>query len=236
MTLEVGSQPICMKEGGAVCPDIGSTANLVRFRRVAHSNSLFAKMGLPRIMTYGALANLKFRDGRMDDVRYAADISADIAGAKDNFAAVALAADLPALLRKGALGALRGKLDFSWYSLTFGFRGWEFPSWSMIWGATCRASRILMGVVAIEHATPVFRPPWVEVAFSRMRLNPACGGIRLPFAGDGMCSFTPSRTFSACKAATLGAARDGALSDPKQIIMDLHVNWRRAPAQQIRRV
>ena len=51
-----------------------------------------------------------------------------------------------------------------------------------------------------------------------------------------MCGFTPPHTFPACKAATLGDARDGALPDPKKIIMKSHANWGRASAQQIKRI
>ena len=39
----------------------------------------------------------------------------------------ALDADIPALLRKGALGALAGQLDLARSTLTFGSRGIEIP-------------------------------------------------------------------------------------------------------------
>ena len=51
-----------------------------------------------------------------------------------------------------------------------------------------------------------------------------------------MCRFNPPRTLSACEAATLEYARDGTLSDPKNIIMKWYVNWLSASAQQIERV
>ena len=51
-----------------------------------------------------------------------------------------------------------------------------------------------------------------------------------------MCSFTPPRILSACKAATPGDARDGAPPDPRKIIVKFRVNWGHASAQQIRRV
>ena len=51
-----------------------------------------------------------------------------------------------------------------------------------------------------------------------------------------MRSFTPPPTFSACKEVTLGDAPRGTLSDPKGIIMKLHVNWGRASGQQTKRV
>ena len=58
----------------------------------------------------------------------------------------------------------------------------------------------------------------------RKRANLANGGSRFPFTEDGMWSFTPPRTASACKAVTFGDARDGAPPEPKAIIMKLHVN------------
>ena len=76
----------------------------------------------------------------------------------------------------------------------------------------------------------------VDWACARKRSNPDHGGMRLPITVDGMCGSTPPRTFSACKAATLGDARDGALSDPKKIIMKSPANWGRASAQQIKRI
>ena len=51
-----------------------------------------------------------------------------------------------------------------------------------------------------------------------------------------MCSFAPPLTFPAYNAATLSDARDGALSDPKKIIIELHVNRGHTSARQIKRV
>ena len=63
-------------------------------------------MGLPRVSTYPAQARFEFGDGRMGDVRFAANITVGIAGAEGNFTAFVLDADIPASLRKGALEAL----------------------------------------------------------------------------------------------------------------------------------
>ena len=70
----------------------------------------------------------------------------------------------------------------------------------------------------------------------RQRPNLEHGGICLPFTEEGLCSFAPPRTFSVCKAVTLGDARDGNRSDPKKIIEKFHLNWGQASAQQIKRV
>ena len=61
------------------------------------------KLGLPRIATFPARARFEFGGARRGDVRSATDITAGNAGAKGNSAAIAVDADIPVLLRKGAL-------------------------------------------------------------------------------------------------------------------------------------
>ena len=63
----------------------------------------------------------------MGGVCHAADITVGIAGSKGTFTAFVLDADIPALLRKGALEALAGQLDFARNALTLGSRGVEIP-------------------------------------------------------------------------------------------------------------
>ena len=89
--------------------------------------------------------------------------------------------------------------------------------------------------VKLSGGSPFFASP-LEWGHPRKRPNLENGGIRLPFTGEGLCSFALPRTFSACKAVTLGDAGDGNQSDPKKIIGKLHVNWGHASAQQIKRV
>ena len=80
-----------------------------------------------------------------------------------------------------------------------------------------------------------FSASFLEWGPPRPRPNLEHGGICLPFTDEGLCSFSPPGTFSACKAVTLGDAREGNTSDPKKIIEKLHVNWGRASARQIKR-
>ena len=61
------------------------------------------------------------------------------------------------------------------------------------------------------------------------------GGLPLPPTEDGLYPFAPPQTSSACKAVTLGDARDGWPSGPKKIITVLHVRWGHASAQQLKR-
>ena len=81
---DVGSweQFICTREDNAVILNAGATANLVCSWRLNHHNSPSEKVGLPRVPTYPAQARFKFGDGRMGDVKFAAEITAGVAGAK----------------------------------------------------------------------------------------------------------------------------------------------------------
>ena len=67
-------------------------------------------MGSPKVLPYSTMARLKFRDGRLGEVKHAADIPVGVAGRKGAFAASVLEADIPALPRKGALESLGGWL------------------------------------------------------------------------------------------------------------------------------
>ena len=62
-------------------------------------------------------------------------------------------------------------------------------------------------------------------AFTNTRPDFPNGGLRLPNRWYGMYQFEPLPPFSACRAATSGDAMDGWLSGPKEIVMELHVNW-----------
>ena len=93
-----------MKEDSVVTLDTGATANPLRFRWPKTHNSMLGKIGLPRVTTYPSQARFEFGDGRMGDVRFAADITVGTAGAEGSFVAVVLDVDPPALSRRGAMG------------------------------------------------------------------------------------------------------------------------------------
>ena len=127
-TLEAFMQLICTKEDSVAILDTVATANLVCFRWLNRHNSMLGKMGLPRVSPYPAQARFKFGDGRMGVARFAVDITADRAGAKGDFTAFVLDADIPALLRRGASEALGGQLEFPGDTLPLGFaRGGNSP-------------------------------------------------------------------------------------------------------------
>ena len=59
------------------------------------------------------MARFQFGDGQVRKVRYVAGTEVGIAGRRSAFAALALVAATPALLRKGAIEALDGQSDLA---------------------------------------------------------------------------------------------------------------------------
>ena len=91
--------------------DTGDTANLVCFRRLEHHHRLFED-GRQGVSTYPLAARIRFGDGRLGEVRHAADTPLGTAENRGKFSASVLDADFPALSRKGSMEALAGQLDF----------------------------------------------------------------------------------------------------------------------------
>ena len=107
--------------------DTGATANLVCSNWLSHRNELLTRRGLPKVASYPAHAMFKFGGGRIGEVCHAADITVGVAGFKGTFTAFVLDSDIPALLSKGALESLRGRLDFAQHTLTLGTKGKVIP-------------------------------------------------------------------------------------------------------------
>ena len=78
---------------------------------------------MEKVHLYPSAARFKFGDGRIGEVQYAANISVGIAGRKGTFTAFVMDAEIPALLRKGALEALGAQLDFAKDTLLLERRG-----------------------------------------------------------------------------------------------------------------
>ena len=91
----------------------GATADSLRFRWLDRRDFLLEQHKFQRVPAYPSQTQFHFSDGRVGDVRYAADIPAGVAGDKGKLTAFDLDADIPALLCKGAAEALRGKWIFS---------------------------------------------------------------------------------------------------------------------------
>ena len=97
--MEMGESFFASHEDSAVALDTGATANLVCSRWLAHYNRILERRGIPRMSTYPSKARFRFVDGRLGEVRQAADIPLGIAGAQVKFTALAPDADVPVLLR-----------------------------------------------------------------------------------------------------------------------------------------
>ena len=84
----------------------------MRFSWLARHNRILDRRGNPRVTTYPSQAGFCLGDGRHGQEHHAADFPAGVAGHRGMFTAFALEADIPALLRKGAMEALGGQWGF----------------------------------------------------------------------------------------------------------------------------
>ena len=85
---------------------------------MGNHNSHLQEPGIPKVSADPTAARFEFGDGRVRDVRRAAEIKVGNAGHIRALIAFALEADIPALLRNGAPEALDGPLDFIRHVLT----------------------------------------------------------------------------------------------------------------------
>ena len=74
-----------------------------------------------------ARARSNWGDGSLGRVQFAADVPAGIAGGRGRFAALFLEAGIPALLRKGAVEAVGGRLAFASNALMLAEMGVAAP-------------------------------------------------------------------------------------------------------------
>ena len=112
-TLEVGGQFVCARDDSMSVLDTGATANFVCFKWIQNHNTHKQKMGIPKVNSNPTAACFEIGDGRIGEARSAAEIKDGSAGRKGAFPASVLEADIPSLLRKGGLTALRGRLHFA---------------------------------------------------------------------------------------------------------------------------
>ena len=117
-TLDVGGQFISMGADCRAVLDSGDTADITVSKCLGHHSKISQRRGVPRAEAYPARARFKladwamYGDGRLGDVRCAADFPLGIAGDRGKRSAFVLKTDIPALLRIGALEALGGRSDF----------------------------------------------------------------------------------------------------------------------------
>ena len=206
----------------------GATADLVCFSGLTRRNSILAKRGFPKVAAFPSKARFLFGDGRLVEVRHAADIPVWVA-------ALVLDGGAPALLCKGAMEALGGQLASFRGSLLLRRPRVRIPP------RASSAGQFILSAVDFRRGPSRSASRCPEVSASLSYLVHKCphlfdGGLHLHYTQGGRYRFETPRTFAACEAVTLGGARDSNLTDPKKIAMKLHVNRGRASAQQLRRV
>ena len=109
---DFGGQYLCTGAESAAVLETGTTTNLARFRWSEHRNKILVGKGIDRVATYSACAQLKFGDGRLGEVRCAAEIPAGTACCRGTRTACVLEAEILALFRKAELETLWGPVGF----------------------------------------------------------------------------------------------------------------------------
>ena len=110
--LEIGGQFFRAQGDSVIVLDTEGTANLVCVPWLGKHNSYLQRMGFPLTNAYPSTARFKYGDGRVGEVRYAAEIKVGIAGRRASVTALVMDADILALLRWGTLEAPCLQSDF----------------------------------------------------------------------------------------------------------------------------
>ena len=189
--MELGRLFLASPSESAVALGAGATADLVCRKWLANHNAILGKQVLGTAVPYPSSARYKFGDGRIGEVEHESDIEVGNAGRRGAFTAFALDAEIPALLRKGALGALGAQLDFEKDTLSC----WRVPLRVNAMG------RYVVSVVELGRR-PHVAASYFEWSFVEELPDLTDGGLHLPLVGSGLFRFSPPSEFSACTAVT----------------------------------
>ena len=234
--LELGGQFAATQSESVVVLDTGLTANSVSYNWLGSLNLFLEEKGIAKAAPYPSPGRFKFGDGRAGEVKRAVDIMVGNTGREGAFAALALDAEIPTFLRKGALEALGDQLDFENDVLSPWRHGVRGPLNANEMG------HYVLSVVEFSKGPPrsdrrpILAASCFEWPFLGKRPDLSGGGLHLPLVVNGLLRFVPPKDFSACTAATLGDAWGDSTSDPEKIITKLHVNGGHASATQLIRV
>ena len=187
--------------------DTGATANLVCFSWIARQNRALARRGIPRV---------RFVGGYRSEVCRAAYIPVGVAGNWGMLVAFVTGAEIPALLRKGAMEAPGWRLDFLRGPLTLRRQGVQIPL------RMNRVGRDILSAVDSRGDPSGRAPKRPEAAASFFRLvqkfpDLSDGGLHLSYMPGGLYRFETPLAFPPCKAFSLGDAREGSLTGPEKI-------------------
>ena len=136
-----------------------------------------------------------------------------------------LGAEIPALLREGALEAFGAQVDFGNDVLSLLRHGVKVPL------SVNETGHYVLSVVEFSRRLPRsdrrpdFAASFFEWPFLEKRPDLSECGLHMPLVEGGPLRFVLPKGFSACMAATLGDARDDSISDPQNIITKLHAHW-----------
>ena len=78
--VDAGEAFMASQEDSVGVLDSGATANLVCCSCLAHQKRILERHGIPRVTAYPARARFRFEEGRLGEVRQAADIPLGVAG------------------------------------------------------------------------------------------------------------------------------------------------------------
>ena len=203
----------------------GATANSAPFKWPGRRNSVFKHFGAPPAQPRLAKARLKFGNWRIGEVRYAPDISVEIAGGRRV---------IPAVLHDGEPGAPGGQLDLFRNALTLGRLGVDAPlkvngighyvssmaslgkERNLLGKAQCKLFRGLNGGL-YDTSAPV---QW-RVALS------LCGGRSI--------SIWPTLNPSGERSSCVGRCCGPELVGSRHVVMKPHINCVHASAHQLKR-
>ena len=182
------------RASSVVVLDTGATANLVCRAWVANRNLFLGELGMEKVRLYPSAARFKFGDGRIGEVQYAANITVGIAGRKGTFTAFVMDAEIPALLRKGALEALGAQLDFAKDTLLLERHGICVPLGLNAMG------HYIMSVAEFGRGGtkrtrgPQFSASYFEWPLMDQRPDLSDGGLHLPMKESGLLRFSTPRS------------------------------------------
>ena len=102
-TLDAGGLVLASDSESVVVLDAGAAASLICFRRLERRNCISQRNDYQKASTHPSSARFRLGDVRLGDVHHATDVPVGIAKSEGTSTAFAPDADIPALLRKGAL-------------------------------------------------------------------------------------------------------------------------------------
>ena len=212
-TIDLGGEFVVSPASSVVVLDTGATANLVCRQWLANHNRFLERQGIEKAHLYPADARFKFGDGRIGEVRYAADITVGIAGRKGSFTAFVLDAEIPALLCKGALEALSAQLDFAKGTLWLERHGICVPLGLSDMG------HYAMSVAEFRKGRPKrTRDPLLSASFferSLMDKRPdlSGGGLPFPLNESDFLRFSPPKNTGVFSVVSPGVEQDNGAVD-----------------------